>query len=343
MIPSFVAIEESEMKFRSAWGTAAILALAGMVLPPACSRRKSAEINAIVPSMKVNRSRAPLGSAIEVTCTWTVEAGAKRIPPGYRALLHFVDSHKVLLFTDDHVPTPAPETWEPGQTYSYRRTVFIPVYPYVGEVDVVMGLYPSVGRGARIALKGEDIGLRAYKVAQMEFLPQTENIFLVYKEGWHNPELHPDNPAVERTWTKKEGLVSFKNPKRDVIVYLEADTCIKCFQKPPVLTVSVGSKVGLTVPIEDPSVLLKKIRVKAEDLGTDEWVDLRLSMNQSFVPKLLTPPLNNDDRELGVNVYHLYVAEAGQAGSPEGVVDAVPLAAPSAATAKVTAPAKPRK
>ena len=59
-------------------------------------------------------------------------------------------------------------------------------------------------------------GFREYKVATIELLPQTENIFLVYKEGWHNPETHPENPSVERTWTKKEALISFKNPKKDV-------------------------------------------------------------------------------------------------------------------------------
>lgn len=331
------------MKLSRSWGLALSATLAGILLLPACNRRKSGESNPIIPSVKVNRTRAPLGSAIEVTYTWTLEPGAKKLGQDYRALVHFLDSHEVMLFEDDHTPVPPASSWEPGKTYSYTRTKFIPIYPYVGEVEVRMGLYPFPGRGERPALKGEDKGLREYKVGMMELLPQTENIFLVYKEGWHNPEAHPENPAVERTWTKKEGLVSFKNPKRDVIVYLEADTCIKCFPAPPVLTVSVGNKVGLTIPINDASVFLKKIRVKAEDLGTDEWVDVRLSMNQSFVPKLLTPPLNNDDRELGVNVYHLYVAEAGQAGSPEGVVDAAPVAAPSAAPAKVTAAAKPRK
>jgi hypothetical protein len=80
------------------------------------------------------------------------------------------------------------------------------------------------------------------------------------------------------------------------------------------------------MPIEDPNVFLKKIRVKAADLGGEEWVDLRLAMNDSFVPKLLTPPLNNDDRELGLLVYHLYVGETDQLGSPAEVVDAAPLA-----------------
>ena len=307
-------------------GRALTAALAGILVLPACSRRKPVEANPIIPSIKVNRTRAPLGSALEVTYAWTLEAGATKLGQDYRALVHFLDTHEVILFDDDHMPVPPPSTWEPGKSYSYTRTKFVPVYPYVGEVEVRMGLYPHPGRGERPALKGDDRGFREYKVATLELLPQTENIFLVYKEGWHNPEAHPENPNVERTWTKKEALVSFKNPKQDVILYLEADTCVKCFPQTPQLTVTIGNNVGLRFPIEDPQVFLKKIRVKAADLGTEDWVDLRLGMSGYFVPTLLTPPLNNDDRELGLLVYHLYVAEAEKAGSPEGVVDAVPLA-----------------
>ncbi len=324
------------MTFRRTWGLALAVALAAAALP-ACNRRKPAEVNPIVPSVKVNRVKAPLGSAIEVTYTWTVEPGAKKLEQDYWALVHFLDNHEVMLFSDDHQPEPPPSTWEPGKTYSYTRTRFIPVYPYVGPVEVRMGLYPHPGRGERPALKGEDRGFREYKVAQIELLPQTENIFPVYKEGWHNPETHPENPSVERTWTKKEALMSFKNPRKDVIVYLEGDTCVKCFSGQPELTMTVGKGVGLRFPIEGPQVHLKKVRVKAADLGDEEWVDLRLSMNESFVPKNLNPPLNNDDRELGFNVYHLFVADAEASGEVPGVVDAVPLA--PAAPAPKAAPA----
>lgn len=324
------------MTFRRTWGLALAAALAAAVLP-ACNRRKPAEVNPIVPSVKVNRVKAPLGSAIEVTYTWTVEPGAKKLDQDYWALVHFLDNHEVMLFSDDHQPEPPPSTWEPGKTYSYTRTRFVPVYPYVGPVEVRMGLYPHPGRGERPALKGEDRGFREYKVAEMELLPQTENIFPVYKEGWHNPETHPENPSVERTWTKKDALMSFKNPRKDVIVYLEGDTCVKCFTEQPELTMTVGNGVGVRFPIEGPQVHLKKVRVKAADLGDQEWVDLRLSMNESFVPKNLNPPLNNDDRELGFNVYHLYVADAEASGDVPGVVDAVPLA--PAAPAPKAAPA----
>ena len=329
------------MTFRRTGGLALTAALAGVLLLPACNRRKPAEVNPIVPSIKMNRVKVPLGSAIEVTYTWTLEPGAKKLDKDYWALVHFLDNHEVMLFSDDHLPEPPPSTWEPGKTYTYTRTRFVPVYPYVGEAEVRMGLYPHPGRGERPALKGEDRGFHEYKVASIELLPQTENIFLVYKEGWHNPETHPDNPSVERSWTKKEALVSFKNPRKDVIVYLEGDTCVKCLTKVPEITLSVGGKTGLRFTIDGPQVYLKKVRVKAEDLGAEEWVDLRIATSESFVPMNLNPPLNNDDRELGFNVYHLYVADAEQAGSPEGVVDAVALAPAAPSPTAVAAAKKP--
>ena len=307
--------------------------------PSTCGRRQTAEVNDIVPKFEVNRSRAPLGSAIEVTYSWQVEPSAKKLAQDHRAFVHFVDSHGVMLFEDDHTPVPPVTAWEPGKTYSYTRTKFIPVYPYVGDVDVRVGLAP-VGKGERVMLKGEDAGLREFKVAKIELLPQTENIFLVYKEGWHNPESSPQNPSLERTWTKKDALISFKNPKKDVIVYLEADTNSKAFDALPVLTLAVKNKTGLTIPIANSEVFTRKIRIKAADLGQEEWVDLRLSMNQSFVPKL--KGINtHDDRELGVLVYHLYVAEADKLGSPKDVVDAGPVTMAPLMIAAATTTARP--
>lgn len=313
--------------------------LAAVVLASACGKRQPAEANDITPSIQVSRLRAPLGSAIEITYTWTVGPQYKKLDKDYHAFVHFLDSHRVQLFDDDHVPIPATNTWEAGKTYTYKRTKFIPIYPYVGEVEVRAGLTPPSGRGERPALKGDDAGLREYRVAKMELLPQTENIFLVYKDGWHTPEASPQNPSLERTWTKREGLASFKNPKKDVLLYLEADTNFKAFQQPPVLTVSVGGNRGIVVPIENSELFLKKVRFSKEDLGDNEWVDLRLSMNESFVPKSLG--INDDERELGLLVYHLYVGEADKLGNvPEDTIVAAGPVTPPAVPAAASAVAK---
>lgn len=306
--------------------------IAGLLMP-AC-RKKQEEVNPIEAKITVNRVRAPLGSPIEVTYTWKCEPGMKKLGQEYHAFVHFLDSHGLTLFADDHLPSPPPFQWEPGKEYSYTRTVFIPVYPYVGEVEMRMGLYPSNGRGPRVAMKGDDAGLYEYRIAKMEFLPQTENIYLVEKEGWHNPESSPQTPGFERIWTKREALISFKNPKKDVIFYLEADTNFKAFQKPPVLTLSVNGKVGVTIPIKDSEIFMKKVLFKAADLGTGDWADLRFTLNQGFVP--MTLGINNDDRELGLLVYHRAVVEAEKVGAlPAGsVMDAGPLPADMIAALK---------
>jgi hypothetical protein len=313
------------MTLRSVRGPALAAALSAVALPGAANRREPAVVNPIVPTLELNRVTVPQGSALELTYTWVVEPGAKKLDQDYRTFVHFLDGRGHMLFADDHQPEPPSSRWDPGRTYSYRRTLFVPVLPYVGNVEVRMGLYPYPGRGERPALKGEHRGSREYKVGTLELRPQTENTSLVFKDGWHDPEAHPENPGVESTWTKKDALVSFRNPKRNVIVYLEGDTCVTCFTRPPELTLRVGNDVGLRFPIDGPQVHLKKIRVKAADLGAGEWVDLRLSMNESFVPKNLTPPLNDDSRELGFRVFHLYVAEARTVGLASDVVDAVGL------------------
>jgi hypothetical protein len=305
-------------------------------------RRSPVDVNPIVPSMTVGLPRAPLGSPLEVTYKWTVEAGARPIPADHRAFVHFLDSsNKTVVFNDDHVPVPPPDQWKPGQTYTYTRTVFIPVVPYVGAAHLIMGLYPSSGQGQRIALKAEDIGMQAYKVGSMELLPQTEAIFLVRKDGWHNEEAQAQDPERTFTWTKKEALVSFKNPKRDVIVYLDAETNVKAFPRVPVLTISAGGRAGLSMPIESSDIFLKKLHFKAEQLGSEEWVDLRLSMDQSFIPKALGS--SHDDRELGLLVYHLHVVPADKIGSivPSGQVEAQALsAAPAARPTPAARPAR---
>ena len=321
--------------------TTAVLLIATAGLTASCARREKADPNPIEPSISFNRSRVSLNSAVEITYTWKCEPGAKKLDQDYRALVQFLDPHQMILFGDDHVPEPPPSTWEPDKTYTYTRTKFIPIYPYVGPVEVRMGLYPPSGKGERVMLKGDHVGMREFKVANVELLPQTENIFLVHKEGWYSTEVSPQNPSLERTWTKKEAFVSFKNPKKDVVVYLEADTNFKAFDQQPVLTVSVNSGAGLQVPIQDSEVFLKKIRFTAQQLGQDEWVDLKLAMNQSFVPKAKN--INQDDRELGLLVYHLYVGEADKLGPvpPTTVVDAAPVATATANNAGKPAPKAP--
>ena len=73
-------------------------------------------------------------------------------------------------------------------------------------------------------LSGEECGGRkSYKVGTIELLPQSENMFVIFKDGWHTAEVAQDNPAIMWQWTKKVATLAFKNPKRDVWFYLNLD------------------------------------------------------------------------------------------------------------------------
>src|SRR5947207_4170987 len=98
---------------RASLFTVAVLAAAG--LGTSCKRRDTAEKNPIQPAFAVSRPRVPLGSAVEITYTWKADPQAKKLGEDYRALVHFLDSHNMMLFDDDHVPEPPPAGWEPGK------------------------------------------------------------------------------------------------------------------------------------------------------------------------------------------------------------------------------------
>ena len=100
--------------------------------------------------------------------------------------------------------------------------MFIPVLAYIGEAEVRLGLY-STRDQRRLTLAGEDAGQQSFKVATLSLLPHSENVFLLFKDGWHQAEVAADNTTVEWQWSKKVGTLSFRNPKKDVVFYLHAD------------------------------------------------------------------------------------------------------------------------
>jgi hypothetical protein len=51
---------------------------------------------------------------------------------------------------------------------------------------------------------------------------------------------------------------------------------------------------------------LKKIPITAAQLGTGEMAELRIDVDQTFVPAKL-PGGSKDYRELGIRVYHAFI------------------------------------
>ena len=283
-----------------------LVVLVGTIAPLAggCRQQEAPAPPVATPTVTLNHPKAPLGSPIEITYSFAVASSAT-FDRNYRVMVHVVDTDEELMWTDDHDP-PVPTTqWTPGQRIEYTRTVFVPIYPYVGEASIQVGLYSTADQ-KRLPLEGEEVGRRAYKVARLQLAPQTENVFTVFKDGWHPSEVAEHNASVEWQWTKKEATLAFKNPKRNTMFYLDVDNPGGVFNEQQQVQVRVRDQVVDTFTLTPGHEMLRKIQLTEAHLGSTETVELRISVDKSFVPALVNAS-SKDPRELGVRVFHAFV------------------------------------
>ena len=260
------------------------------------------------PAMGLSRARVPLGGPLELTYRFTVAQDVGPLDGDYVVFVHFLDTDGELMFTDDHRPPQPTTEWRPGQEISYERRMVVPVYPYIGEVTVALGLY-SPTAGDRLPLAGEHLGQRTYAVATLEMAPQSESGFLRYVDGWHAAESVPEAPDREWRWTTGEATISFRNPRTDSILYLEIDGRPELFEEPQVLTLSVGDTVIETIELGATEPTYPVVAVPAASLGDDDSVTLTLTVDPPFVPSEVTNGAIADGRELGMQVFYAFLEE----------------------------------
>ena len=270
----------------------------------ACKRKEVVEQPLATPSVTLSHDKTPLGSPIDIHYKFIVAPDA-HFTEDLRAMVHVVDADEELIFAFDHTPDVPTSQWKPGQTIEYTKTVFIPIYPYVGEATIQVGLH-STSTQKRVALAGTDAGQHAYKVAKLQLQPQTENVFTVYKEGWHPAEVAEHNATVEWYWTKKEATLSFKNPKKDSIFYLDVDNPGSVFTDEQKVTVTMGGQALDEFTLKPKAPELRKIALKAAQLGNLDVAELVIAVDKTYVPAKMIPG-SKDPRELGVRVFHAYV------------------------------------
>ena len=289
------------MNFRTA---AAIASLAVAALAaPSCGRKDDSTPPAATPTVTLAHDKVPLGSPIEVTYRFVVANGAT-FDEDYHAMVHIVDTDEQMIFDFDHMPAVPTTQWKPGQTIEYTRTEWMPIYPYVGEASMQVGLY-SVKTHKRLPLAGENVGQRAYKVTRFQIQPQTENILIVYKDGWHPAEQAPGN--VEWQWTKKNAAIAFKNPKKDCVFYFDVDSPGGVFEEAQQVQVQAGGQTVEQFTLKPRERVLKKITLTAAQLGSDDMAELHVVVDKTFVPSLIKASNNKDPRELGIRVFHAFI------------------------------------
>jgi hypothetical protein len=271
----------------------------------ACRRKDPEAPPVATPSVTLNRDRAPLGSPIDITYKFVVARDAK-FDEDYRVMVHVVDTDEEIIWTDDHNPPVPTRQWKPDQTIEYTRTIFVPVYPYVGEATIQVGLY-STSSQKRLPLTGENAGQRAYKVARIQLQPQTENLPAVFKEGWHPAEVVEHNTSIQWQWTKKDAVLMFKNPKKDSVFYFDVDNPGSVLKEPQHVQLTLNGKPLTEFTLEPGVQVLKKIPLTADQLGSSENGEIHITVDKTYVPALIPAANSRDPRELGIRVFHAFV------------------------------------
>lgn len=282
-----------------------LIALVPALAAVACGGGESNEPPVATATVSLNHDRVPAGSPLELTYKFVVADDAK-FDEDFRVFVHMVDADEEQMWTDDHNPPIPTSQWKPGQTVEYTRTIFVPVFPYVGDATIQIGLH-SLKDQHRLTLSGEDLGQKAYNGGRMLLLPQTDNLFTVFKDGWHPAESSQDG-AIEWQWTKKQATLAFKNPKKDAVFYFELDSPGKELHGPQQVQVVVGGQPVQQIAVTpDTDKTLHKIKLPGNLMGDAELSELQIVVDSTFVPNVVTGGASKDPRELGVRVFHAYV------------------------------------
>ena len=283
--------------------TYASLAFVGAVclLSYACGGVAQPAIGTI--TLGVDRVNAPLGAPLEFNIRFDLAPDLAPLTEDYRVLLHILGSDEELLWAEDHDP-PVPTTqWQANQTVEYKHRIQVPMYPYVGEALIAVGLY-SYRTGERLPLAGEDLGQMAYQVGTISLSPQPESSFLVYENGWHSAEFASDGRNDWR-WTSGRASLSVRNPMTDAVFSFELDARPDMFQEPQNLALLVGENTVYEQVLDTNDRTYITQEISRDDLGTEEIVELVLTVDQTFSPSSRggSP---EDTRELGVRVFYTY-------------------------------------
>lgn len=271
-----------------------------------CGRTQDAETPVVTPTVTLARSDAAIGMPLEMTYRFAVAPNAPAFMEDDTVFVHFLDRDGELMWTDDHQPPVPTRQWKPGQTIEYSRTMFVPKFPYSGEASIIVGLY-SPRSGSRVPMSGQSRGQREYQLATFNLHPQTENLYVVFKDGWHETEVAEDASGIEWQWSKKTATLAFRNPMRDVLLYFQCDQPVAALGAPQQVELRIGSAVIDSFALPAGQRELRKVNLTSAQLGNGETVEITVSVDRTFVPTNLTQLKSTDSRELGIRVSRAYV------------------------------------
>jgi hypothetical protein len=270
----------------------------------ACARKPDEAPPVATPTVTLDRTDVAIGSPVDVTYKFAVAPDAPAFAEDHWVFVHFLDTDGELMWTDDHQPPTPTTAWKPGSSVEYTRTTFVPKFPYTGEMRVEIGVF-SRQTSERLPLDGQNAGMRSYRVAAFTVRPQSDNLFVVFRDGWYDTEVG-DEGGVEWQWSRRAGTLTFRNPKRDVVLFLQVDQPA-LLKEPRQVEVRSGAMPVDTFSLQPGVRELRRINLSPQQLGEGETVELTVAVDKTFVPASVPELKSLDPRELGVRVFRAYV------------------------------------
>ena len=248
----------------------------------------------------------PVGSPLDIGYTWT--PADDFIPPAddYRVFVHLVDPDGAIVEQDDHFPMVPTSQWRAGEPVSYRRLLYPRPDLQPEYLDFFVGLY-DVAEGQVATLHDGDLENRPLVHTSIIRLDDQRGL-PVYFDGWYPREssLSADNHHQQWQWMRKTGEVAFGNPRGPATLHFRARSPIDFLGGEQTITVLVQGQEVAQIEKLDSVPFLERIEIPAEVMGDEEWIELTIEVDGTFVPMEVDPSLG-DERVLGLQVFWLYL------------------------------------
>ena len=262
----------------------------------------------ISPRVETNKKSVEMGTPIEVQYSFQTSGDYPGLKKDLTVFVHFLDARNTIRFVDDHVPPQLTNQWKAGNTYTYSRTIFIPENIPSGEYTIELGMYTPSGKGERFALNAKRISERSYDVGHLSIVKPRSDLQPVYLDGWYQEEREKNDDWYHWRWISKKATMLAPNPHTDALFYLKADTDPQRFKEPPVVRLVLNGRNVDEFPIEGSEPTIKKYAFSKSQLGENDKVEVKIEVNQSFVPA--SDGIATDKRELSIRVYSLYLGKS---------------------------------
>ena len=183
--------------------------------------------------------------------------------------------------------------------------MFVPKFPYVGPAQIEVGLY-SIKSGQRVPLGGENTGDRSIRVATFNMQLPANALFIVFSDGWHDAEVSGE-AGVEWQWSKKQGTLSFRNPKQDAIFMHRARRTCAGLSGAAEGRGPGRRRRGRQFQSSGRTSRIAPDFAHRSPTRVGETVDMVVAVDKTFVPASVPQLKSLDPRELGVRVFHAFV------------------------------------